>query len=64
MHVAAIRRQETYVLPAWPKNWDVSFKLHAPYNTTVEGVYKAGKLEQLMVMPKSRAKDVVRMNQD
>ena len=55
--------RKLYVLPAWPKNWDVSFKLHAPYNTTVEGVFKAGKLEQLKVTPASRAKDVVNMVQ-
>jgi len=55
--------RKIYVLPAWPKNWDVSFKLHAPYNTMVEGVFKAGKLEQLKVTPESRAKDVVRMDQ-
>jgi hypothetical protein len=53
-----------YVLPAWPKNWDVSFKLHVPYNTTVEGVFKAGKLAQLTVTPESRRKDVVIMDQD
>src|SRR5690606_23580707 len=28
-----------YVLPAWPTDWDVDFKLHAPDNTTVECVY-------------------------
>jgi len=50
-----------YVLPAWPKNWDVSFKLHAPSNTTVEGVFKAGKLEKLTITPASRAKDVVNL---
>ncbi|MCF7732074.1 MAG: DUF5703 domain-containing protein [Akkermansiaceae bacterium] len=50
-----------YLLPAWPKNWDVSFKLHAPCNTTVEGVYKAGKLEKLKITPESRLKDVVRI---
>ncbi|MEI6603966.1 MAG: DUF5703 domain-containing protein [Verrucomicrobiota bacterium] len=50
-----------YVLPAWPKTWNVSFKLHAPYNTTVEGVFKAGKLEKLIVTPASRTKDVVNM---
>jgi hypothetical protein len=50
--------RKLYVLPAWPKNWTVSFKLHAPYNTTVEGVFKAGKLVQLKVTPESRAKDV------
>ena len=50
-----------YVMPAWPKAWNVSFKLRAPNNTTVEGVLKAGKLEQLKVTPESRAKDVVNM---
>jgi hypothetical protein len=50
-----------YVLPAWPKRWDVSFKLHAPANTTVEGVVKAGKLEKLIVTPASRTKDVVNL---
>jgi hypothetical protein len=49
------------LLPAWPKEWDVEFKLHAPLNTTVEGVYRDGKLRQLKVTPRSRAKDVVRM---
>jgi hypothetical protein len=50
--------RKLYVLPAWPKNWNVAFKLHAPYNTTVAGVFKAGKLEQLKVTPESRRKDV------
>ena len=50
-----------YVLPAWPRNWNVSFKLHAPSNTTVEGVVKAGKLEKLIVTPATRTKDVVNM---
>jgi len=54
--------KKLYVLPAWPKTWDVSFKLHAPYNTTVEGAYKAGKLLRLQVTPESRAKDVIRMD--
>jgi len=48
-----------YVLPAWPAEWNVSFKLHAPGNTTVEGVYRGGKLEDLKVTPESRRKDVV-----
>jgi len=47
------------LLPAWPKDWNVDFKLHVPQNTTVEGVYRAGKLEQLKVIPESRRKDVV-----
>lgn len=47
-----------YLFPAWPKNWDVSFKLHAPFNTTVEGKLINGKLEELVVMPESRKKDI------
>jgi alpha-L-fucosidase 2 len=51
------------LLPAWPKEWDnVEFKLHAPYNTTVEGRIKAGKLTDLVVIPASRKADVVDMS--
>jgi len=46
------------VLPAWPKKWDVSFKLHATGNTTVECVYRSGKIEKLEVTPAERRKDV------
>jgi len=52
------------LLPAWPKQWNVEFKLHAPYNTTVEGVYRAGELVSLKVTPQSRAKNIVRTNQE
>ena len=31
------------LFPAWPKNIDVHFKLHAPYNTTVEAEYERWK---------------------
>ena len=48
------------VLPAWPKEWNVEFKLHAPHNTTVEGVYRDGKLQSLRVTPPQRAADVVK----
>jgi hypothetical protein len=47
------------VLPAWPKDWNVSFKLHAPKSTFVEGVYHAGKITGLKVTPQSRRNDVV-----
>jgi hypothetical protein len=46
------------LLPAWPKDWDVSFKLHAPRQTTVEVVYRGGKIEKLDVLPKERRKDI------
>jgi hypothetical protein len=47
------------LFPAWPKDWDVDFKLHAPYQTTVEGVLKNGKLTELNVTPESRRRDVI-----
>lgn len=48
-----------YLLPAWPGDWNVSFKLHAPANTTVEGIIENGKVKNLRVSPASREKDVV-----
>ena len=47
------------LLPAWPADWDVSFKLHAPGQTTVECVFRNGKIQQLKVTPESRRKDLV-----
>jgi hypothetical protein len=47
------------LLPAWPRNWDVTFKLHAPYSTTVEGRFVNGKVEKLTVTPAERAMDVI-----
>jgi hypothetical protein len=47
------------LLPAWPKDQDVHFKLHAPRNTTVECVYQAGEIRKLVVTPASRSQDVI-----
>ena len=47
------------LLPAWPDNWTADFKLHAPYQTTVEGHVEDGKVTNLKVTPESRAQDVV-----
>jgi len=47
------------LFPAWPAEWDVDFKLHAPGQTIVEGGLRGGKLKSLRVTPKSRAKDIV-----
>jgi len=46
------------LFPAWPKEWDVEFRLHAPLRTVVEGVYRSGRVERLVVTPASRRKDV------
>lgn len=47
------------LLPAWPADWNADFKLHAPYNTTVEGRVVNGEVIDLKVIPESRRKDVV-----
>ena len=47
------------LFPAWPKEWDVNFKLHAPKNTTVEVSFKNGEIVLLKVTPVTRKKDVV-----
>jgi len=51
--------EKIYLLPAWPTEWDADFRLHAPYNTLVEGKFRNGKLEWLKVTPESRADDVI-----
>jgi len=53
--------QKIRLFPAWPKTWDVHFKLRAPYQTTVEGTLKNGKLENLIVIPQERTKDIINM---
>jgi hypothetical protein len=50
--------REITLLPAWPKNWNAEFKLHAPYETTVEGRIVKGKLVDLKVTPAARRSDV------
>jgi alpha-L-fucosidase 2 len=49
------------LFPAWPRDWDVEFRLHAPYATTLQGVYRSGRLESLTVDPPERMADAVRL---
>ncbi|MHC4741272.1 MAG: DUF5703 domain-containing protein [Planctomycetota bacterium] len=46
------------LLPAWPKQWNADFKLHATKNTTVECEVRNGKVRNLRVIPPSRRRDV------
>lgn len=48
-----------YLFPAWPKEWNVHFKLHATQNTTVEVSLEDGRIVDLKVFPKSRMNDIV-----
>lgn len=47
-----------YLFPAWPKEWDVDFKLHASKNTIVSGKLINGAVRDLVVFPKERTQDV------
>ena len=47
------------ITPAWPQDWTVDFKLHAPGNTTIQGHVENGKVSNLKVTPATRLKDVV-----
>jgi hypothetical protein len=51
--------QIIFLLPSWPKEWDVDFKLHAPYQTTVEAKVRGGRICELEVDPESRRSDVI-----
>jgi hypothetical protein len=53
--------KKIFLLPAWPKEWNAEFKLHAPENTVVAGTVADGKLVGLEVTPAKRRKDVVVM---
>jgi alpha-L-fucosidase 2 len=55
--------KKIYLFPAWPDEWDVEFKLHAPFHTTIEGLYRNGKVETLNISPLSRKEDVIIMGE-
>ncbi|MCS7091348.1 MAG: DUF5703 domain-containing protein [Verrucomicrobiota bacterium] len=48
-----------YLLPAWPRDWNLEFKLHAPGRTVVEGQWLNGKFTRLRVDPPDRMRDIV-----
>ncbi|SEO66539.1 hypothetical protein SAMN04487978_3360 [Flavobacterium sp. fv08] len=50
-----------YLFPAWPKDWNVHFKLHAKQNTTVEAELFNGELKVIKVIPEERKKDIINL---
>lgn len=50
------------LLPAWPAGWNAGFKLNAPFQTTVQGTVRNGKLSDLVVTPRDRLADVIDMS--
>ncbi len=45
--------------PAWPADWNADFKLHAPFQTTVQGSILNGRIANLVVDPPERMSDVI-----
>ena len=53
--------KKIYLFPAWPKEWNVDFKLWAPGNTVIECTLNNGKVTKLSVFPKERELDIIIM---
>lgn len=49
-----------HLLPAWPEDWNVSFRLHAPGRTVVEGRAQGSRFTELKVIPHDRLVDIVK----
>ncbi len=49
---------KTVLLPAWPKAWDVDFKLHVSKGATITATVKKGELVKWNIVPESRRNTV------
>jgi hypothetical protein len=47
------------LFPAWPLEWDVAFKVHAPFQTVITGKLAQGRLVELEVTPPDRRRDLL-----
>ncbi|WP_456313949.1 DUF5703 domain-containing protein [Pseudomonas shirazensis] len=50
-----------YLFPAWPKDWNVHFKLHATQNTIIEVELQNGNTKIIKIIPKERQKDIINL---
>lgn len=48
-----------HLFPAWPREWEVRFKLHAPGPTVVEAEMKEGRIRVLSIEPERRRADLI-----
>lgn len=53
------RGDAIHLFPAWPRDWDVDFRLHAPGGTRVDASLRGGKLAALTVTPASAKARIV-----
>ncbi|ESQ93033.1 hypothetical protein ABAC460_01910 [Asticcacaulis sp. AC460] len=47
---------DIYLFPAWPRDWDVDFRLHAPRNTVVEASLRDGQIARIQVTGGDKAR--------
>ena len=50
---------DVYLVPAWPAEWNVKFKLHVPGNRQVEGEWKNGKMVSVKKYPAGNDAEVI-----
>ena len=48
-----------FLFPAWPRDWDIRFKLHASHGTIVEAELRDGKVLYTKVTPQERQHDII-----
>ena len=48
-----------HLFPAWPRDWDVAFRLHAPGTTRIEAELRGGVLVSLSVDPPGERSRIV-----
>ncbi len=48
-----------FLLPAWPKEWNVKFKLHTPGNGQVEAEWKGGKMISTKKYPANNDAEII-----
>ena len=53
-----------YLLPCWPKEWDVRFKVNGPNNTSIEGIYENGRIVKMETTPNGTENQIQIMNTD
>lgn len=58
--IMQVKDGKIYILPAFPKDWNVNFKLHVDRDVVVEGIYEKGKIKELNVFPEQEKDKIVR----
>ncbi|MBS1748486.1 MAG: hypothetical protein JST63_01125 [Bacteroidetes bacterium] len=50
---------DVYLLPAWPKEWNVKFKLHIPGSKQIEAEWKNGEMVMVKRYPEPKSGEVI-----